>query len=129
MREHHPGFHKGNNSAENFQELDNFPTHFIGSLVPPAQDLLDIPLQKFMPWTIPLSPGASVSTEKEVFGRKRTTRHPPADRALLRGQIRGIRAALSKKLRALRDLQKRIPAAMKTRLAGQALHVASIQKI
>src|SRR5260370_24985700 len=46
-------------------------------------------------------------TEKEVFGRKRTiviTR----SRALLRGQIRGIRQHLAKKLRALRDLAKRI---------------------
>src|SRR2546429_2587964 len=102
-------FDKGNNSTENFKELDDSPYHFIGSLVPSQhQDLLDIPLQKFHALDDPAFAGVrAYRTEKEVFGRKRTiviTR----SRALLRGQIRGIRQHLTKKLRALRDLQKRI---------------------
>src|SRR2546429_5213676 len=72
------------------------------------RSLLDIPLQKFHALDDPAFAGVrAYRTEKEVFGRKRTiviTR----SRALLRGQIRGIRQHLSKKLRALRDLQKRI---------------------
>ena len=122
-------FDKGNNSAENFQELDNSPYHFIGSLVPSQhQDLLDIPLQKFHALDDPAFAGVrAYRTEKEVFGRKRTiviTR----SRALLRGQIRGIRQHLSKKLRALRDLQKRIARSHEPGWRGKPYTVASIQK-
>ena len=66
-------------------------------------------------------------TEKEVFGHKRTlviTR----SRALLRGQIRGIRQHLVKKLRALRDLQKRIARSYKPGWRGKPYTAASIQK-
>jgi hypothetical protein len=86
------------------------------------------PCGSFMPWTIPLSPGCEhISTEKEVFGQKRTiviTR----SRALLRGQIRGIRQHLSKKLRALRDLQKRIARIHEPGWRGKPYTVASIHK-
>ena len=102
-------FDKGNNSQENILALDGSPYHFIGSLVPAQhQDLLAIPLERFRYIRDPLFQGVQVyRTEKEVFGRKRTiviTR----SRALLRGQVRGIRQHLAKKLKALRDLQKRV---------------------
>ena len=123
-------FDKGNNSEENFQELDNSPYHFIGSLVPSQhQDLLDIPLRKFHALEDPALAGVrAYRTEKEVFGQKRNiviTR----SRALLRGQIRGIRQHLVKKLRALRDLQKRIARSHKPDWRGKKPYtVASIQK-
>src|SRR5438046_1157414 len=122
-------FDKGNNSTENFQELDNSPYHFIGSLVPSQhQDLLDLPLQKFHDLDEPAFAGVrAYSTEKEVFGRKRTiviTR----SRALLRGQIRGIRQQLSKKLLALRDLQKRIARSHEPGWRGKPYTVASIEE-
>jgi transposase len=72
------------------------------------QDLLDIPTRRFRPLEGPLFEGLRVfRTEKEVFGRKRivlVTR----SQALLRGQVRGIRQHLTKKVRALRDLQRRL---------------------
>ena len=72
------------------------------------QDLLDIRLERFRYIKDPLFAGVRVHrTEKEVFGQKRTiviTR----SRALLQGQVRGIRQHLAKKLKALRELQNRV---------------------
>lgn len=122
-------FDKGNNSKENFQELDDSPYHFIGSLVPSQhQDLLDIPLRQFHALKDPALAGVrAYRTEKEVFGQKRTiviTR----SRALLRGQVRGIRQHLAKKLRALRDLQKRIAHSHQPGWRGKPYTAAGIQK-
>lgn len=122
-------FDKGNNSAENFQELDESPYHFIGSLVPTQhQDLLNIPLEQFRSLRDPRFPGLRVyRTEKEVFGRKRRiviTR----SRALLQGQIRGIRQHLAKKFRALGDLEKRIARSQEPGWKGKPYTEQSIQK-
>jgi transposase len=122
-------FDKGNNSEENIQALDGSPYHFIGSLVPTHhQELLKIPLQRFHYLKGPLFEGVRVCrTEKEVFGQKRTiviTR----SRALLQGQVRGIRQHLAKKLRALRDLQKRIARSHEPGWKGKPYTEMSIQK-
>lgn len=102
-------FEKGNNSEENREVLDRSPCHAIGSLVPAQHpDLLDVPLRKFRPLEGPLFEGIRVfRSEKEVFGRKRlvlVTR----SRAVLSGQVRWIRQHLAQKLRALRDLERRV---------------------
>src|SRR5207245_4805493 len=117
-------FDKGKHSPEH-----SSPYHFVGSLVPSQQqDLLDIPLQKFHALDDPAFAGVrAYRTEKEVFGRKRTiviTR----SRALLRGQIRGIRQHLAKKLRALRDLEKRIARSHEPGWRGKPYTAKSIQK-
>jgi transposase len=122
-------FDKGNNSAENIQELDGSPYHFIGSLVPRQhQALLNLPLEQFRSLKDPRFPGVRVyRTEKEVFGHQRTiviTR----SRALLQGQIRGIRQHLVKKLRALRDLQKRIARSYQPGWRGKPYTAQSIRK-
>ena len=122
-------FDKGNNSEENIQALDGSPYHFIGSLVPAQhQDLLDIPLEQFRYLRSPLFEGVRVHrTEKEVFGQKRTiviTR----SRALLKGQIRGIRQHLAKKLKALRDLQNRVARSHETGWSGKPYTEESLQK-
>lgn len=122
-------YDKGNNSEENIQTLDGSPYHFIGSLVPTQhQDLLDIPLERFRSLRDPLFQGIRVHrTEKEVFGRKRTiviTR----SRALLQGQIRGIRQHLAKKLKALRDLQKRVARSHESGWKGKPYTEESLQK-
>jgi transposase len=122
-------FDKGNNSEENIQALDGSPYHFIGSLVPTQhQDLLDIPLERFHYLKGPLFQGLRVHrTEKEVFGQKRTiliTR----SQALLQGQVRGIRQHLAKKLRSLRDLQKRLQVSYEPGWRGKPYTEESIQK-
>ncbi len=122
-------FDKGNNSEENFQHLEGSPYHFIGSLVPTQhQDLLNILLEQFRSLEDSRFAGVRVyRTQKEVFGEKRTiviTR----SRALLRGQIRGIRQHLAKKLRALRDLEKRISRSHEPGWKGKPYTPESIQK-
>jgi transposase len=122
-------FDKGNNSEKNIQTLDGSPYHFIGSLVPTQhQDLLDIPLERFRYVRDPLFRGVRVyHTEKEVFGQKRTiviTR----SRALLRGQVRGIRQHLAKKLKALRELQNRLSRSHQSGWKGKPYTDQSIQK-
>jgi transposase len=102
-------FDKGNNSEENMEALDGSPYHVIGSLVPSQhQDLLDIPTKRFRALEGPLFEGLRVfRTEKEVFGQKRVVL-VTRSRALYWGQVRGIRQHLTKKVRALRDLQRRL---------------------
>lgn len=122
-------FDKGNNSEENIQALDGSPYHFIGSLVPTQhQDLLAIPLERFRYLRDPLFQGVQVHrTEKEVFGQKRTiviTR----SRALFQGQVRGIRQHLAKKLKALRDLQKRVARSHEPGWRGIPYTEESLQK-
>ena len=122
-------FDKGNNSEDSIQALDGSPYHFIGSLVPTQhQDLLDIPLERFHYLNGPLFEGVRVyRAEKEVFGQKRTiviTR----SRALLNGQVRGIWQHLTKKLRALRDLQKRVTRSYEPGWKGKPYTDESIQK-
>jgi transposase len=122
-------FDKGNNSEENIQALDGSPYHFIGSLVPTQhQDLLAIPLDRFRYLKDPLFQGVRVHrTVKEVFGQKRTiviTR----SRALLQGQVRGIRQHLAKKLKALRDLQKRVARSHESGWKGKPYTEESLQK-
>jgi transposase len=122
-------FDKGNNSEDNIQALDGSPYHFIGSLVPTQhQDLLDIALERFRYLKGPLFQGVRVHrTEKEVFGQKRTvvlTR----SRALLQGQIRGIRQHLGKKLKALRILQNRLVRSHEPGWSGKPYTEQSLQK-
>jgi transposase len=122
-------FDKGNNSEDNMRTLDDSPYHFIGSLVPTQhQDLLNIPLEQFHSINDPLFEGVRVHrTEKEVFGKNRTiviTR----SRALLRGQLRGIRQHLVKKLKALRDLRDRIARSLQPGWKGKPYTDKSIQK-
>ena len=122
-------FDKGNNSEENIQALDGSPYHFIGSLVPTQhQDFLAIPMERFRRLKNPLFEGVQVHrTEKEVFGQKRTiviTR----SRALLQGQVRGIRQHLCKKMKALRDLQRRVVRSHEPGWKGKAYTEASLQK-
>ena len=122
-------FDKGNNSGENIQTLDGSPYHFIGSLVPSQhQDLLAIPLERFRYLRNPLFQGVRVHrTEKEVFGKKRTiviTR----SRALLKGQVRGIRQHLAKKLRALHDLHKRVARSHEPGWKGKPYTEESLKK-
>jgi len=122
-------FDKGNNSQENIQRLDESQYYVIGSLVPAQNaELLDIPLEKFTNLQGPLFEGLRVyRTEKEVFGRKRTilvTR----SQALLQGQIRGIRQHLVKKLRRLRDLQRRLAASHKPGWRGKPYTREGLEK-
>jgi transposase len=122
-------FDKGNSSGDNIEALDRSPYHVIGFLVPAQhQDLLDITQCKLRSLEGPLFEGMRVvRTEKEVFGRKRiilVTR----SQALLRGQVRGIRQHLAKKLRALQDLQRRLQRSYQPGRPGKAFTREGLEK-
>ena len=122
-------FDKGNNSEDNLHTLDASPYHFIGSLVPSQhQDLLDIPLEKFHYLKEASLRGVRVyRTEKEVCGGCRTVLITHSQ-ALLRGQVRGIRQHLAKKLGALAQLQGRVRQSRQPGWRGKPYTAESIQK-
>ena len=92
------------------------------------QDLLDVPLERFHYLKEALFEGVRVyRTEKEVFGQKRTIVITRSQK-LLQGQVRGVRQHLTKKLRALRDLQKRVQKSYEPGWRGKPYTEEGIQK-
>jgi transposase len=122
-------FDKGNNSASNQEILDRSRFHFVGSLVPAHfADLLAIPLEKFGPLQDPrLQPARTLRLTREVWGQPRTlvlTFSPE----LQRKQIRGIEQHLSKKRRALQELQIKLRRSQKPGAKGKGYTPESLAK-
>jgi transposase len=121
-------FDKGNNSQDNLRRLARTPYHVIGSLVPSQHpDLLAIPLRRFRRLSPQFGRSWVHRTTKEVFGRSWTivvTRSP----SLLRGQLRGIRQHLAKKLKALAELQDKLAKSQAPGGRGKAYTEASVSK-
>jgi transposase len=125
-------FDKGNNSEEAFTTLgaDDFPFHFIGSLVGSQHpDLLQIPLRLFTPMTGERLAGVQAyRTEREVFGQKRTI-VITYNEHLLEGQLQGINASLHKARRRLHALQPSLQRRSEGRLkGGRAPTAESVRK-
>ena len=121
-------FDKGNNSKKNIARLTRTPYHIIGSLVPTQHaDLLAIPLKRFHRLPQRLGKTWVYRTTKEVYGREWTivvTR----SHSLLRGQVRGIRQHLHKKIQRLKDLKHKLAQSQKPSSHGQGYTVASLTK-
>lgn len=122
-------FDKGNNSAGNQEILDASGFHFVGSLVPTHfAQLLAIPLAKFRPLQNPLlQPARALRTTRELWGQPRTlviTFSPE----LQRKQIRGIEQHLSKKRRALDELQAKLRRSQKPGAKGKGYTRESLAK-
>ena len=122
-------FDKGNNSARNQELLDRSRFHFVGSLVPAHfAELLAIPLRKFRPLQDPrLPPTRAFRLTREVWGQQRTlvlTFSPE----LQRKQIRGIEQHLSKKRRALQELQLKLRRSQKPGAKGKGYTPESLAK-
>ena len=122
-------FDKGNNSAGNQEILDASGFHFVGSLVPTHfAQLLAIPLAKFRPLQNPLlQPTRALRTTRELWGQPRTlviTFSPE----LQRKQIRGIEQHLSKKRRALDELQAKLRRSQKPGAKGKGYTRDSLAK-
>ena len=102
-------FDKGNNSARNQEILDASRFHFVGSLIPTHfTDLLALPVEKFQKLKdARLKSTRALRLTRQVWGQERTlviTFSPE----LQRKQIRGIEQHLSKKRRALEELQAKL---------------------
>lgn len=122
-------FDKGNNSARNQEILDASHFHFVGSLVPTHfADLLAVPLKKFQPLQDPrLEPARALRLTHQVWGQERTlviTFSPE----LQRKQIRGIEQHLSKKRRALEELQAKLRRSQKPGAKGKGYSRESLAK-
>jgi len=122
-------FDKGNNSAGNQEILDASGFHFVGSLVPTHfAQLLAIPLAKFRPLQNPLLQRTrALRTTRELWGQPRTlviTFSPE----LQRKQIRGIEQHLSKKRRALDELQAKLRRSQKPGAKGKGYTRESLAK-
>src|SRR5580658_2623932 len=122
-------FDKGNNSARNQELLDSSGFHFVGSLVPTHfADLLAIPRKKFRPLQDPLlEPVLALRLTRKVWGQERTliiTFSPE----LQRKQIRGMEQHLSKKRRALDELQAKLRRSQRPGAKGKGYSRASLVK-
>ena len=123
-------FDKGNNSVRNQEILDGSGFHFVGSLVPTQfADLLAIPLEKFRTLQDPLlEPARALRLTRKVWGQERTlviTFSPE----LQRKQIRGIEQHLSKKRRALEELQAKLRRSQKPGAKGKGYSRESLTKL
>lgn len=122
-------FDKGNNSASNQEILDNSGFHFVGSLVPTHYaDLLALPLEKYKPLKdARLKSTRALRLTRQVWGQERTlvmTFSPE----LQRKQIRGIQQHLSKKRRALEELQAKLRRSQKPDAKGKGYTRESLLK-
>lgn len=122
-------FDKGNNSARNQEILDSTKFHFVGSLVPSQfRDLLAIPMKKFHALKDPrLESIQTFRLNRQLWGQPRTlviTFSPE----LQRKQIRGIQQHLTKKRRALDDLQVRLRRSQKPGAKGKGFSRDSLTK-
>jgi transposase len=122
-------FDKGNNSATNQEILDASHFHFVGSLVPTHfADLLALPVEKFQELEdARLKPTRAWRVTRQVWGQERTlviTFSPE----LQRKQIRGIEQHLSKKRRALEELQAKLRRSQKPGAKGKGYSRESLTK-
>ena len=122
-------FDKGNNSVRNQELLDGSGFHFVGSLVPTHfADLLALPLERFHPLKDPrLEPARATRLTRNLWGQERTlviTFSPE----LQRKQIRGIEQHLSKKRRALEELQAKLRRSHKPGAKGKGYSQESLTK-
>lgn len=123
-------FDKGNNSAPNFEKINNTPFHFIGSLVPSQHsDLLDISRRRFRGLEGERLRGVKAyRTRKEVFGADRTiviTYNP----RLFKGQKNGLWVHLRKRLKRLEEIQETLKLRREGKSrGGRAPTLQSVQK-
>jgi len=122
-------FDKGNNSARNQEILDDSGFHFVGSLVPTHYaDLLAVPLKKYQPLKdTRLKPTRALRLTRQIWGQERTlvmTFSPE----LQRKQTRGIQQHLSKKRRALEELQAKLRRSQKPDAKGKGYMRESLLK-
>lgn len=102
-------FDKGNNSEENLRRVEKGPFHFVGSLVPSQySDLLAVPLDQFTPIHDPRCAGVrAYRTKREILGVERTVVVTYSENLFV-GQVQGLTMHLTKTVRALKELQRRL---------------------
>mgnify|MGYP001582016342 CR=1 FL=1 len=121
-------FDKGNNSEENIAFLSRTPFRIVGSLVPSQHaDLLAIPQGAFNRLPERFGKTWAHRTSKEVFGRKWTI-VVTLSANLRRGQLRGIRQHLRKRILLLEQLKKKIERSKRPQARGKPYTKQSLLK-
>ncbi|MCX5774595.1 MAG: IS1634 family transposase [Fusobacteria bacterium] len=102
-------FDKGNNSKENFKEIDNcHELHYVAGLVSSHfKNLIQEANKNFQSMTIEGEEIPVYRVKKEIWGQERTC-VVTVSQQLKEGQIQGIHQHLEKKYKALCDLKKQI---------------------
>lgn len=102
-------FDKGNNSKENFKEIDNCPgLHYVAGLVSSYfKGLIEEANKNFQTMTIEGEEIPVYRVKKEVWGQERTC-VVTVSQQLKDGQIQGIHQHLEKKYKALGELKNQI---------------------
>lgn len=121
-------FDKGNNSEENIVQLADTPYHLVGSLVPSQHaDLLAIPRRKFKRLNTRFGKTWTHRTSKRVFGKPWTIVITLSEN-LRRGQLRGIKQHLAKRLKALETLKEKLRNSYRRKARGKGYTRASLEK-
>jgi len=109
-------FDGGNTSAANIEKLEKAGYHFITSLtITNHKDLLAVALSEYEAFENSRLEGTTAyRTKKAVWGKQRTVVVTRSE-GLLRGQVAGIEASLTKKRKALRELRGKL---QKSQLPG-----------
>lgn len=102
-------FDKGNNSKENFKEIDNSPgLHYVAGLVSSHfKDLIEEANKNFQTMTIDGEEIPIYRVKKQVWGNERTC-VITVSQQLKDGQIQGIHQHLDKKYKVLNELKNQI---------------------
>jgi transposase len=121
-------FDKGNNSKDNFDELEDSPFHFVGSLVPTQHsDLLSIPVSDFEDCEDEKLAGVrTFRTKKTVFGVERPIVLCHNDN-LLEAQFKTMGLVIAKARKKLNVLQRKLKKARK-RKTGKKPTLEGTQK-
>lgn len=116
-------YDKGNNSEENFANIDQSPYHFVGSLVPTQHtNLLSIPRSKYK--TTEIEGVEAHRTRKNVFGQERTVIITYND-TLFITQMKTALLQLSKRRQKLSSLSRQLKKKTKR---GRKHSVDSVRK-
>ena len=116
-------YDKGNNSEENFTNIDNSPYHFVGSVKPYHHpDLLAIPRSKYK--TTEIEGVEAHRTRKNIFGKERAIVITYND-TLFIAQMKTTLLQLSKKRQKLSALMRQVK---KKHTRGKQHSVGSVRK-
>jgi len=122
-------FDGGNTSEDNIKALENAGYHFITSLtITNHKDLLAVELSKYESFENPRLAGTTAyRSQKTVWGTERTVVVTRSE-TLLKGQVAGIEASLTKKRKALCELRQKLKKSQLPGAKGKGYTHESLEK-
>ncbi len=123
-------FDKGNNSKENFKEIDNCEgLHYVAGLVSSHfKELIEDANKNFQTMKIDGEEIPVYRVKKDVWGKERTC-VVTVSQQLKEGQIQGIHQHLEKKYKVLAELKKQIESARSKKIFAEEELIERLKKI